>query len=133
MTIAQRIRQDLRQLKINAHAVSALDKAYLTHVKRIKMLESLTSNDSTKKQILVERKKLESLNFIGQIDELTNLEMKYKDLIFSLPPLEKAIMVDCFFNGKSYWQIGTKLGYSEESIRKKISVIIDKMAKQCQA
>ena len=129
MTSVQKIRQDLRQIKINAHAVSALEKAYTTHIKRIKMLESLSSNEYIKKQISREREKLESLNFLGQIEELTNLEIKYKDLISSLPPLEKAIMVDCFFNGKSYWQIGLKLGYSEEGVRKQVSVIIDKLSK----
>ena len=129
MTNANKIRKDLRQLKVNVHAVNALEKAYNTHIKRIKMLEGLEQNDYTVRLINRERDKLNSLDFKGQIEELTSLEIKYKDLIFSLPSLEKTIMVDCFFNGKSYWQIGALLGFSEEGIRKKVGLIINKLAK----
>ena len=117
MTNVNKIRQDLRQLKINVHAIKALERSFETHEKRIKMLESLEQSTYTKKVIEREKAKLKALKFAEQIEELTDLEIKYKDLIYSLPSLERAIMIDCFFNGKSYWQIGVSLGFSEEGIR----------------
>ena len=129
MTSVNKVRKDLRQLKITAHAVSSLEKAFTTHEKRIKMLERLGNGEKEKALIENERKKLEHLNFLEKIKELTELELAYKDLIYALPPLEMSIMVDCFFNGKSYWQIGLSLGFTEEGIRKKVGTIIKTLAK----
>ena len=128
MTSAHKIRQDLRQLKINTHAINVLQKAYETHKRRIKMLEGLEENSYRARVIKRERAKLASLRFEEQIEALTDLELKYMHLIESLPALDKSIIVDCFINGKSYWQIGLDLGFSEEGIRKKVGVIIKKLA-----
>lgn len=128
MTKVSKLRQDLRQLKINTHAINALQKSYETHIKRIKLLEALEKTDHRTKVIEREKAKLSSLRFEKQIEELTDLELKYMHLIEGLPALEKSIIVDCFINGKSYWQIGLGLGFSEEGIRKKVGVIIKKLA-----
>lgn len=130
MANANKVRQDLRQLKINTHAINALQRAYETHKRRIKMLEGLEENSYRAKVIKREKSKLASLKFEEQIEALTDLELKYMHLIEGLPALEKSIIVDCFINGKSYWQIGLGLGYTEEGVRKKVGVIIKRLASQ---
>lgn len=54
---------------------------------------------------------------------------KYQIATKSLDPINLAIFTERIINGKTFYQIGFSLGYSEEGVRKRWRKIIAELAK----
>ena len=124
----EEVKKDLKNLKLHNQSVLKLKEVMDTHLMRIKMLERMEKSDKTEELIKKEQRLLSSLDFTAKIDKALILESKYMEIITSLNPLDRTIILDAYINGLPYWKIGTSLGYSEEGIRKKISKIIKSIA-----
>jgi hypothetical protein len=44
--------------------------------------------------------------------------LKYEMLFDKLPPLQSMVMTECYINGLSYYDCGSKIGYSERQIKR---------------
>lgn len=121
------IKKDLRQLKKTIHIIDALKGVQERYIKRIESLSRLIQTDRIKEQIKTTKAVLALMNIDQYIEEATSLESKYMYAINQLEPIEKAIILDSFVNGMPYWRVGLKLGYTEESLRKKADKIMRKL------
>ena len=122
------VRRDLRALKKSSHAIKRLIELQDIHFKRIRALSALS--DDTEAQRLIEKEKELSVktSLKEQIAKSQELEAKYMAQIDKLEPSDKAMVMDCFFNGMPYWKIGMEYGYAEEGARKHIEAIVKKIA-----
>ena len=122
------VRRDLRALKKSSHAIKRLIELQDIHFKRIRALSALS--DDTEAQRLIEKEKELSTqtSLKEQIAKSQELEAKYMAQRDKLEPTDKAMVMDCFFNGMPYWKIGMEYGYAEEGARKHIEAIVKKIA-----
>ena len=123
------VKKDLRELKKHVHALRRLEVACKTHEMRIKLLSTLKQTERTRELIRVERELIQAIDIGGAFDSAQRLELYYIDKINKLCPTDKSIMVDAFLNGVPYWKIGIDLGFSEETIRKRVDRITGQIAK----
>ena len=123
------VKKDLRELKKYTHAIKQLEAAQKTHLMRIKLLEAMEKSEKITALIEKEKTLLSSASAVSVIENACALEEKYSIALDSLPLIERGIIVDAFINGTPYWKIGLKIGYSEDGVRKKVSKIISKIAK----
>ncbi|MBQ8545653.1 MAG: sigma-70 family RNA polymerase sigma factor [Clostridia bacterium] len=122
------VKKDLKNLKKHAHAIERLQKVVSTHEARIKMLKRMKDSEKTRELIKKEESLLDSIKLCEEIDNARHIEEKYMHAILALDPVDKSIILDTYINGEPYWKIGLELGFSEESIRKKVSKIIKTIA-----
>lgn len=123
------IKSDLRQLKKTIHIIEALENAQERYIKRIETLSRLVQTEKIKEQIESTKRVMSLMNIETYIKEANQLESKYMCAINKLEPIERTIILDCFINGLPHWQIGLNLGYTQESVRKKIDKILRKLLK----
>ena len=123
------VKNDLRELKKQVHAIKSLEIACKTHEARIKLLSRLPKTNKTEELLRNEERLVSELNAEYAFERAQELEKRYIGAISTLSPTDKAIMVSAFFSGEPYWKIGTELGFSEEGIRKRINKIVSAIAK----
>ena len=71
---------------------------------------------------------IKALRVDEHIRAAAELEGRYMDAISSLEPLDRAIIIDGYVNGKAYWKIGRDIGYTERGIQKRVTIAIEKIA-----
>ncbi len=123
------VRKDLRALKRSSHAIEKLIEAQGIHFVRINALEKMEQNEQVKKALEKEKEHLEKLGLAQEIEKSVELEGKYLNAISSLPLIDRAILTDSFVKGKSNIVIAMDYGFSEGGIRKRITRLIEKIAK----
>ncbi len=122
----EKVKNDLRQLRMLTHHIECALKAKNRHEKR---LEHLKETDGKDKEIAKLLSVITSLNIVKSIEEATKLELEYMNLINQLEPIDKAIIIDGYINGEPYWKIAQKLGYSEAGIQKRALIAIEYIAR----
>lgn len=122
----ERVKKDLRQLRMLTHHIDCLFKAKESHEKR---LSHLHESDSKEKEATKLMLVITALNITKSIEEATKLEVEYMEMINHLDPTDKVIIIDGYINGTPYWKIAQKLGYSEAGIQKRALNAIEKIAR----
>ncbi|MBQ7761374.1 MAG: hypothetical protein IJ400_04890 [Clostridia bacterium] len=128
MNKLDKIKEDLRSMRKNAHVIDGLYNLQKTHEKRISLLEKLKRGERVQGAILQEKQSLEQIDVLGYIQRSRDLESRYMRAIESLDPIDRTIIMESFINGVAYWKIGNKLGFTSEGIRKRIQRAITKIA-----
>ena len=123
------VKKDLRELKCQMHALRSLEVASKTHEMRIKLLACLPKSEKTAALLENEEQLIRKIDASGALLRAEQLELYYIDAINKLSPTDKSIIVDTFLNGLPYWKIGAELGFSEETIRKRVNKAILEIAK----
>lgn len=121
------IKSDLRQLKKTIHIIDSLNETQKRYIDRIELLSKFAQTDKIKEQIETIKKVMSLMDIDTYIKEANEIEAKYIDVINKLEPLEKAIIIECFINGKPYWKVGNMISYCEDTVRKKANKIMRKM------
>ncbi len=126
-----KIKRDLKTLRKLTHSIESSLQVKERHEKRLVYLkESRGMDESTR---IAEIEKLHSLLQSLKVDELikesTALETLYMDAINKLEPLDRAIILEGYINGKAYWKIGRDIGYTERGVQNRINAIIEKLSK----
>ena len=122
------VRRDLRALKKSSHAIKRLIELQDIHFKRIRALSAMKDDTWARELIKKENELSIQTSLKEQIAKSQELEAKYMAQIDKLEPTDKAMVMDCFFNGMPYWKIGMEYGYAEEGARKHIEAIVKKIA-----
>ena len=124
-----KVKQDLRRLRKLSHAIAAELKAKESHERRLLYLRSI---DDPGEDVLIDIMRTEDAIKALRVDEhiraAAELEGRYMDAISSLEPLDRAIIIDGYINGKAYWKIGRDIGYTEAGIKKRVSAAIESIA-----
>lgn len=130
MAELETVKKELKALKSTNTVIRALERTQLSHLKRIEMLKRLEQTPQVKDAIRREECMLAQLNISKYINDSRTTEERYIEAINSLEPIDKAIILDSYINGRAYWQIGQKIGFSEEGIRKRVKKILSTLAKR---
>ena len=124
MVTFEEVRKDLRSLKhleysiqVFNNACDNLNKQYESYLKSSAKLEEI---EKLKESIL-------KLNTEGIIKKSIEKKDKYFQVISKLEPIERTIIIDSVINGVTYWEIGRRLNYSSETIKKKVNKAISKI------
>jgi len=64
---------------------------------------------------------MEKLDANGFIKQSILKKEQYFEAISHLAPINQTIIIDSVINGVTYWKIGNKLGFSDETIKKRVS------------
>lgn len=124
-----KVKQDLRRLRKLSHAIAAELKAKESHERRLTYLRSISEPSE---DVLIDIMRIEDAIKALRVDEhiraAAELEGRYMDAISSLDPLDRAIIIDGYVNGKAYWKIGRDIGYTERGIQKRVTIAIEKIA-----
>lgn len=129
MNNLDKVKNDLRSMRKNAHVINGLYNLQKTYEKRISLLEKLERGERVRQAILREKQSLDEVDVLGYIKESRDLESKYQRAINSLDPVDKTIIIESFINGVAYWKIGNQLGFTSEGIRKRIQRALTKIAR----
>lgn len=129
MNNLDKVKNDLRSMRKNAHLINGLYNLQKTYEKRISLLEKLERGERVRQAILREKQSLDEVDVLGYIKESRDLEAKYQRAINSLDPVDKTIIIESFINGVAYWKIGNQLGFTSEGIRKRIQRALTKIAR----
>ena len=117
----EQIKSDLRQIRRLSHSIDSKISAKERLERQKAFLKDPTEIDKIERVI-------SSLCIEEHIAEASALEQKYISAIGALSPTEQIIIIDSYFNGLTYWQIGRRIGYSESGIKKRINKIIENLA-----
>ena len=123
-----KIKKDLRRLRKITHSVEVALQVKERYERRLLYLQN---KQDTKGSVAEEekiRKNLAVLRIDDSIKESTELEALYMEAISKLEPLDRAIILDGYINGKAYWKIGRDIGYTEIGVQKRVKRIIEILA-----
>ena len=127
MISIERIKKDLRELKKTTHLVEALIGVKKNYLKRIRELKGLHRIQKREKLAKLEKMygALEIEPYIVKIEEYAK---SYNEAIESLGITDRVVVIDYYVNGIPAWKIGSRLGYSEDGVRKRLKGCILKIA-----
>ena len=123
-----KVKSDLRQLKHLSYVINSQMEVKERHKQRLDLLRATEQTEDVKEDIMRLESLLKKLNIEDNIVKATNLENKYLEAINKLSGLDKTIITDAFINGKPYWKIGNRIGYTERGIQKRVSIALKKIA-----
>lgn len=124
-----KVKQDLRRLRKLANAIEAELRARQRICERLTYLRSIPSpSEEVRVEIIGCEYSISGLKLDAHIKEASELEGRYLAAITQLDPLDRAIIIDGYMNGKPYWKIGRDIGYTEAGVKKRIRISIDKIA-----
>lgn len=125
----ERIKKDLRTLRKLTHSIDAALTYKETRERRLNYLKCVKHSPGTVVVIKRLEKSIEGMNIEDSIKRAGDIEEMYLDAIDKLEPVEKAVIIEGYINGKAYWKIGREIGYTEAGVRKKINKAIDKLSR----
>ena len=125
-----KVKKDLRAIKKGTHAIERLIKIQGMHFTRIKALGELERTEEIKRLIKGEEEIIASLGIAAEIEKNAELERMYTEAISTLPLTDRAMVLDCYVGGKTYWKIAMEYGFSEEGARKRIDKAVKKIAEE---
>lgn len=124
------VKRDLRALKKSSHAIKRLIELQGLHFKRVKALQSISTIKESDAILEKEKELMLSICLKTEIEKSQKIEEKYMNEINKLDPTDKAMVLDCFFNGMPYWKLGMEYGFAEEGARKHMEAIVKKIAQK---
>lgn len=126
-----KIKSDLKTLRKLTHSIESSLQVKERHEKRLAYLKQSRGMDESNKNTEIEKlhRLLRSLKVDELIRQSTDLETLYMDAINKLEPLDRAIILEGYINGKAYWKIGRDIGYTERGVQNRINTIIEKLSK----
>ena len=117
MITVDEVRKDLKSLKHLEYSIRVferscelLNKQYESYLK-----SGANSNDIEKL-----KKSIEKLNTSGLIAKSLEKKDKYFSAIGKIDEIDRIIIIDSVINGVTYWEIGRKLNYSVDAIKKRV-------------
>ena len=122
------VKRDLRALKKSSHAIKRLIELQGIHFKRVKALQSISTVEESDAILEKEKELTLSICLKSEIEKSQKIEEKYLKEINKLDESDKAMVLDCFFNGMPYWKLGMEYGFSPEGARKHMEAIVKKIA-----
>lgn len=114
------VKSDLRLLKKIQHSIDIQLETEERHQKRLELLLRVKQTKSVQEDIQKLQDIISNLHTEEFISRATAIESKYMDAINHLEPLDKTIIMDGYINGKAYWKLGNKIGYTERGIQKRV-------------
>ena len=123
MTVNQ-VKDELRRIRFGQRAIEAIE--FELAAKRKRML-CLPSNSRSALRL---QKRISDLEReIGdKIAEQDVLESKYDPVIAFLDEIDQIIVRECYISGRSYADLGKRLGYSVRGIEYRMKGIIERLA-----
>ena len=123
----EQVKKDLRSLKHLEYSIQTFTEAH----ERLKKQYEAHKNDglSTEAEL---KKLLDAINRLNASEFIRkSIEKKdrYFEAISQLEPMNQTIIIDSVINGVTYWKIGNKLGYSDETIKKRVNKSIKQIVK----
>jgi DNA-directed RNA polymerase specialized sigma24 family protein len=123
----EQVKKDLRSLKHLEYSIQTFTEAH----ERLKKQYEAHKNDglSTEAEL---KKLLDAINRLNTSEFIRkSIEKKdrYFEAISQLEPMNQTIIIDSVINGVTYWKIGNKLGYSDETIKKRVNKSIKQIVK----
>ena len=125
-----KVKQDLRMLRNLNHLINTSLRAFekrgimLTVIRGSKQItESERISIEADIHSTVEKLSVEKL-----IKKAAELETRYSNAISKLDIAERTIVTEAFLNGATYKNVGKLMGYSVETVKKKVSKILWKIA-----
>ena len=119
----EQIKADLRAIRRYSHTIEVLLGTKKRYEQRLEIAKQC--NDDNAEQI---EHIIASLNVDEYVKQAAAIEKKYIDAIKRLSPLDQSIIIDGYFNNKTYFQIGWEIGYSEAGVKKRVRRIIELLA-----
>ena len=123
------VRSDLRLLRKIQHSIDIQLEVEEGHKKRLVLLMEKKQTQSVQEDINKLQDIISKLNTEEYISRALAIEAKYIDAINKLEPLDRTIIMDGYINGKAYWKLGNKIGYTEQGIQKRVNKILVNIAK----
>ena len=123
----EQVKKDLRSLKHLEYSIQTFTEAH----ERLKKQYEVHKKDglSTEAEL---KKLLDAINRLNASEFIRkSIEKKgrYFEAISQLEPMNQTIIIDSVINGVTYWKIGNKLGYSDETIKKRVNKSIKQIVK----
>ena len=123
----EQVKKDLRSLKHLEYSIQTFTEAH----ERLKKQYEAHKNDglSTEAEL---KKLIDAINRLNASEFIRkSIEKKdrYFEAISQLEPMNQTIIIDSVINGVTYWKIGNKLGYSDETIKKRVNKSIKQIVK----
>ena len=67
---------------------------------------------------------------IAALETYFALEDKLSEALDTLDPIERDVIIGCYLDGKTYWNVAKELGFEERTIRRKKNRAIEKISKK---
>lgn len=121
----EEVKRDLKSLKHLEYSIRAFGVACENLQKQYDFYKNAggVSEDVERLRVAIKNLKISEL-----IKSSIAKKEKYFEAIAFLEPINRTIIVDSVINGCTYWQIGKKLGYSDEAIKKRVNKAIKQIA-----
>lgn len=114
----EQVRHDLRNLKHIEYSIQTFTEA---HNKLQRQYEQHKNNGASEEDLRKLSESIKKLDANGLIKQSIEKKDKYFEAIAHLESVNKTIIIDSVINGVTYWKIGNKLGYSDETIKKRVN------------
>ena len=121
----KQVKEDLKELKKTVHLIDTLIRTKNAYAYRIKELNEMGKGEKASELIEM----IEQMQIENHLREAIELQNKYSEAIATLGIVDKTIVLEYYVNGLTAWKIGSKLGYSEEAIRKHLAKALAQIAK----
>lgn len=122
------VKTDLKQLKRLSKSIEVVIATRERQVSRLKTLAAIAQTEEVKANIRAVQKILNGLNIEELWHEQLELVKKYNAAVNNLEPIDKAIIVECFLNGKPYWKVGQTVGYTERGVQQRVDNALRQIA-----
>lgn len=116
---------ELRTLRNAGRKADAILEARTRHEKRLAYLNA----NHQEKEIAACIDRLLALDPSSAMAAAASLEEKYLPYLLSLDAIDSTIMIESFINGKPYWKVGKKVGYSASGVQKRVGRIVSHLSK----
>lgn len=126
MTVEQ-VKDDLRRIRFGQRSIEAIGSELEQKRKRLLLIQANHSTDAT---ILRIKKRIALLEqeLVSKITEQEKLESKYDAAISLLDEIDQIIVREGYISGRSYADLGKRLGYSVRGIEYRMQGIIERLA-----
>ena len=118
----EKIKNDLRQIRVLSHQIDCVILARDKRVMRLDYLQSET--EKARLQAIID-----TINVDKLVAQANALEQEYIGLINLLDSIDKTIIYDGYILGTPYWKIAKKIGYSEANVQKRALAAIEQIAR----
>lgn len=128
MTVEQ-IKDELRRIRFGQRSIDAIGAELEQKRKRLLLLQASRSSYAAS-NILRIQKRIAVLEqeLVSKITEQENLESRYDAAISLLDEIDQIIVREGYISGRSYADLGKRLGYSVRGIEYRMQGIIERLA-----
>lgn len=120
--ICEKIKNDLRQIRVLSHQIDCVIVARDKRIERLKHTQD--EKEKTRLQAIID-----TINIDKLVAQANALEQEYIGLINRLDSIGRTIVYDGYILGTPYWKIAKKIGYSEANVQKLALAAIEQIAR----